>query len=76
MDNPVTDIEFEAKTDRELLLLTAQKVNDMAENCKLYREAGDCTRGGLSKKSKTSIITAITTSAVALILGLVEMFKR
>jgi hypothetical protein len=69
------DLNFEAKTDRELLLLTAQKVNDMAENCKQFREAGDCNNG-LSKKAKTGLWGALITGVVALGLGIIEIVKR
>ena len=43
------DINFEAKTDRELLLLTAQQVNQMSADVRGLREGVDDHEARLSK---------------------------
>ncbi|MFA6270933.1 MAG: hypothetical protein WC657_07045 [Candidatus Paceibacterota bacterium] len=70
------ELNYEAKTDRELLLLTAQKVDWLAANCAQYRADGECTAGGLSKKAKTSIWAAAIAAVSALVLGIIEALKR
>jgi hypothetical protein len=70
------DINYEAKSDRELLLLTVQKLNWMAENCEKYRADGECNAGGLSKKAKGSIWGAAIAAVSALVLGIIEALKR
>ena len=69
------DINYEAKTDRELLLLTVQKLNWMTANCEKYRENGECGNG-LSKKAKASIWVTAIAAVVSLGLGVIELFKR
>jgi hypothetical protein len=69
-------INYEAKNDHELLIMVVQQLEFMTENCKQFRDSGECNTVGLSKKAKASVITAITTGIVALILGLVEAIKR
>ena len=70
------DLNYEAKTDRELLLLTAQKVDWLADNCKQYREAGECSGPGMSRKAKTGVWAAAITAVSALVLGIIEAVKR
>ena len=80
-DRFMTDIEFEAKTDRELLLLTAQQVNRLTQGfpelCARVSALEQTDREmKLSNKHKTVIWSAIITGMIALVLGVVDAFKR
>ncbi|MFA5377143.1 MAG: hypothetical protein WC455_15435 [Dehalococcoidia bacterium] len=69
-------INYEAKNDHELLIMIAQQLDFVTENCEKFRTDGECSSNGLSKKAKTTVATALIAGVVSLGLGIVEIFKR